>query len=160
MRVIKENSVIEDEWELYDALDAPSDESDAIFPYSLWREHQEEIKKRKGRSGVCVEGSDDIDEVAKDLSHFDIVAIDFPAFKDGRGYSHARILREFHGYDGDLRASGDILRDQLFFLQRCGFSSFQLREDKDTGDALKGFNDFSVKYQTAADAAIPVYKQR
>jgi uncharacterized protein (DUF934 family) len=86
--------------------------------------------------------------------------VEFPAFKDGRGYSHARILREHHGYKGDIRAVGDVLRDQLFLMQRCGISSFYVREDTDIEAALIGLSDFSVKYQTAADGATPVYKQR
>lgn len=99
--------------------------------------------------------------MARHLDDFpELIALDFPAFKDGRCYSHARLLRERYDYQGELRAVGDVLRDQLFFMKRCGIDSFQLRSDKDMEDALNAFNDFSVKYQTAADGAPPIYDVR
>ena len=70
----------------------------------------------------------------------------FPAFTDGRGYSTARLLRQRYGFAGELRAFGDILRDQLFELARCGFDSFVLRDDQDADDALRAFDDFSETY--------------
>ena len=94
------------------------------------------------------------------LDQFELVALEFPKFTDGRSYSHARRLRDRFGYRGEIRAVGEVLRDQLFFMQRCGIDSYQVREDKDAEDALKGLSDFSVKYQTAADGAPPVYKLR
>lgn len=162
MRVISDNRVMEDNWrhllEPLPGADLP--EGDLIVPFRYWQEHRQELLKRKGRLGVCVYGDDDTEEVAKDLKHFALVALDFPVFKDGRAYSHARILREQHGFAGDIRAVGDVLRDQLFFMQRCGISSFQLREDKVPDDAVKGFSEFSVTYQSAADGALPIYKRR
>ena len=95
-----------------------------------------------------------------DLEHFSVIALDFPAFGDGRSYSHASLLRQRYGYKGDLRAVGDVLQDQLFFMQRCGFDSYAIREDKDIEEALKSLNDFTVRYQAAADGALPIYKQR
>jgi uncharacterized protein (DUF934 family) len=89
-----------------------------------------------------------------------MIALDFPVFKDGRCYSHARLLKDRYDYKGDLRAIGDVLRDQLFFMHRCGIDSFQIREDKDAEDALNAFNDFTVRYQAAADDAVPIYKLR
>ena len=70
------------------------------------------------------------------------------------------MLRERYGYQGELRAVGDVLRDQLFFLHRCGIDAFQIREDKDIEDAIESFADFSADYQPAADGAVPVYKNR
>ena len=89
-----------------------------------------------------------------------MLALEFPNFKDGRSYSHARLLRERFGFRGELRAVGDVLRDQLFFMQRCGIDAFQVREDKDAEDALRGLSGFTVKYQTAADGLPPIYKTR
>ena len=105
-------------------------------------------------------GGDPLEEAVADLAHFQLIALDFPVFRDGRNYSHARLLRERYGYRGELRAVGDVLHDQLFYLRRCGIDSFQVRADKDIEEALRGLSDFSITYQTAADGAIPVYKNR
>ena len=162
MQVIKNNIVVEDGWQRIEEADIEKGlpDGDIIVPFGYWQSHRNELLERKGRLGVCVNGDDDTAELTADLEHFDIIAVDFPTFRDGRGYSHARILREHYGYAGDIRAVGDVLRDQLFFMQRCGISSFCLREDRDIEDAIKGLSGFSVKYQTAADGILPVYKQR
>jgi uncharacterized protein (DUF934 family) len=162
LRVIKDNVVIEDSWIRLEKEDLGEElpEGDVIVPFDYWQTHRSKLLEREGRIGVCISGDDETEDLAKDISRFELVAIDFPAFRDGRGYSHARILRDHCGYGGDIRAVGDVLRDQLFFMQRCGISSFHLRKEKDIDDAIKGLSDFSVKYQTAADGALPVYKQR
>ncbi|MFT5132461.1 MAG: hypothetical protein ACI9SC_000926 [Gammaproteobacteria bacterium] len=162
MRVIKDKKIVDDNWQRLEEADIGEElpPGDLIIPFAYWRTHRSELLEREGQLGVCIDGDDETDEVAKDLKNFDLIALDFPLFKDGRGYSHARIIRDHYGYKGDLRAVGDVLRDQLFFMQRCGISSFHLSEGKDLEDALKGFSDFTVKYQTAADGAVPVYKQR
>jgi uncharacterized protein (DUF934 family) len=162
LRVIKDNKVVDDSWQRIQDSDTEKGipKGDVIIPFSYWQAHRVELVEREGQLGVCIDGDDDTEEVAKDLAHFDLIALDFPAFKDGRGYSHARILRDYYNYQGDLRAVGDVLRDQLFYMRRCGINSFHVREDMDYEDAMKGFSDFSVKYQTAADGALPVYKDR
>lgn len=93
-----------------------------------------------------------------ELLRLDLIAIEFPAFNDGRGYSLARILREA-GFKGELRAVGDIRRDQLFYLARCGFNAFALTADQDLKAALNAFKDFSEPYQGAADEHLPVYRK-
>ena len=163
MRVIKDNKIIEDSWQIIEesVLESGLPAGDVILPFSFWQTNREELLSRSdGELGLLINGDDDIEELAGDLKHFAIIAIEFPAFKDGRGYSHARILRDHYNYSGDLRAVGDVLRDQLYFMQRCGMSSYLIKEEKDIEDAIRGFSDFSVKYQTAADGAEPVYKQR
>ena len=163
LRVIKDKEIVDDSWTLYDesALESGLPEADAIVPYTYWKDHRDELSSREGaKLGIVVGGEDDIEEIAAEAEGFELIAIDFPAFKDGRGYSQARILRDHYHYKGDIRAVGDVLRDQLYFMHRCGISSFLVKEDKDLEDALHGFSDFSVKYQTAADAAPPIYRQR
>lgn len=162
LRVIKENKIVDDSWQRLLEVDPERalPQGDVIVPFSYWQARRAELEQREGRLGVCIYGDDETEEVAKNLSHFAIIAVDFPVFRDGRGYSHARILRDHHNYQGDIRAVGDVLRDQLFFMQRCGITSFQLREGKDIEDAMKGLTVFSVKYQTGADGALPIYKQR
>lgn len=162
MRVIKDNRIIEDQWQRLESVEAgqPLPDGDIIVPWAFWLENRDALLSRDGKLGVCINGDDETEDIAKDLTHFDLIALDFPAFKDGRSYSHARLLRERFSYKGELRAVGDVLRDQLFFMKRCGIDSFQLRSDRDMEDALNAFNDFTVKYQTATDAAPPIYRLR
>jgi uncharacterized protein (DUF934 family) len=103
------------------------------------------------------------DDPAKFADRFGAVArieVNFPSFTDGRGYSIARLLRERHGYDGELRAVGDVQRDQLFYLARCGFDSFLLRTGEDADDALSAFNDFSEAYQASVERPQPLFRRR
>lgn len=162
MRVIKDNQIIEDDWqrlvELEPTQDLPAGK--VIMPYSYWQANRDKLIAENKKYAVCINGDVETEEVAGDLSCFELIALEFPVFTDGRSYSHARLLRDRYGYQGELRAVGDVLRDQLFFMQRCGIDSYQLREDKNLEDALKAFTEFSVKYQTAADQAQPIYKIR
>jgi uncharacterized protein (DUF934 family) len=86
--------------------------------------------------------------------------VNFPKFNDGRGFSIGRLLRERYGFRGELRAIGDVLRDQLFFLARCGFDAFALRDDQDVDEALGAFADFSEAYQPALDQPVPLFRRR
>ena len=99
-------------------------------------------------------------ELAEELSGSPLIAIDFPKFTDGRGYSLARLLRERYGYSGEIRAVGDVLVDQLFFLSRCGVNALSLREDQWIEDAMRALNAFSRAYQPAVDVAEPLFRQR
>ena len=162
MRVIKSGAVVEDGWQRIadpDTLQALP-EGDLIVPLVYWRANRELLTRHNGKVAVCLNGDDSLDDIADSLDQFELVALAFPKFTDGRSYSHARLLRDRFDYRGEIRAVGDVLRDQLFFMQRCGVDSFQVREDKDMDDALKGLSGFSVKYQTAADGAAPVYRLR
>jgi uncharacterized protein (DUF934 family) len=163
LRVIKDNQIIEDSWERIAAIEAGQQvpvDGDIIVPFSYWKENRDSMTQRTGNTAVCLNGEDRIEEIADHLSAFSLIALDFPLYKDGRCYSHARVLRDRYDYKGDIRAVGDVLRDQLFYMHRCGISSFHVRADKDIEDALNAFKDFSVKYQTAADGALPIYKIR
>ncbi|TDB05499.1 DUF934 domain-containing protein [Halomonas marinisediminis] len=94
------------------------------------------------------------------LAEAPLVAIDFPKFTDGRGYSLARLLRERHGYHGEIRAIGDVLVDQLFYMRRCGFDGFSLREDQWLEDALRNLQVFSRAYQPGVDQPEPLFRLR
>jgi uncharacterized protein (DUF934 family) len=84
----------------------------------------------------------------------------FASFTDGRGYSLARMLRERYGYRGELRAIGDVLRDQIYYLSRCGFDAFALRADQKPEQALAALDDFSEAYQTSVDRPHPLFRRR
>ena len=88
------------------------------------------------------------------------VEVNFPKFGDGRGYSTARLLRERYGYKGELRAVGAVTRDNLHFLEQCGFDTFLLREDQDPQEALAAFGDFSETYQGTVAQPRPLFRRR
>lgn len=94
-----------------------------------------------------LEPDDDPASVAGRLAGVARVEIDFPEFGDGRGFSIARLLRSRHGYRGELRAVGRVTRDHLYYMEKCGFDAFELREGEDAAEALAGFDDFSASYQ-------------
>jgi uncharacterized protein (DUF934 family) len=98
--------------------------------------------------------------IAEDLRLFGVVAVKFPKVTDGRGYSIACLLRERYGWKGELRAFGDIWRDQLFFLASCGFNAFALREGEDPREALAAFGDFSETYQGSVRQPLPLFRRR
>ena len=99
------------------------------------------------RPVVRLEPTDDPAAVAERLPHAAWVEVNFPKFGDGRGYSIGRLLRERYGYRGELRAVGQVARDNLQFMERCGFDAFLLREGEDPREALRAFEDFSAAYQ-------------
>ena len=105
------------------------------------------VRQRPGLDAACtgvwLGPDDDVAPLLPWLATLPLIAIRFPVFTDGRGYSLARLLRGRHGYAGELRAVGDVLRDQLYFLQRCGFDSFALRADQPPEEALAAFHDYS-----------------
>lgn len=107
-----------------------------------------------------LEPHEDPATVAGRLGEIDRVEVIFPTFADGRGYSIARLLRERHGYTGELRAVGDVQRDQLFYLSRVGFDAFLLRDGEDAAAALAALADFSEAYQAAVDRPQPLFRRR
>lgn len=111
-------------------------------------------------AGVWLDSHEDVEAIAGDLEHFAVIGVNFPKFTDGRGYSTARLLRDRYAYRGEIRAIGDVLQDQLFYMKRCGFDAFALREDKDIEAALSGLNVFSETYQAAVDQPQPLFRRR
>ena len=109
--------------------------------------------------GVWLSPTDDPAALVPHLAAVPLIAIDFPVFNDGRGYSTAAVLRSRYRYRGDLRAIGDVLIDQLFFLRRVGFTSFALRADQDRGKAVTALRTFSDAYQGAIDAPLPAFRR-
>ncbi|WP_045859675.1 DUF934 domain-containing protein [Teredinibacter purpureus] len=94
------------------------------------------------------------------LQHASLIGIEFPAFTDGRGFSLARTIRELHEFKGDLRAVGNFIADQMFFLSRCGISSFAVNDDISTNTAQECLADFSVRYQAGIDEPQPLFRRR
>jgi len=109
---------------------------------------------------VVIEASDDPGALAGSLERLKAIAVRFPAFGDGRGYSIARLLRERYGYRGELRAIGEVARDHLYFMAQCGFDAFELRAGEDPKEALAAFNDFSDSYQATVALPLPLFRRR
>jgi uncharacterized protein (DUF934 family) len=162
--IIRQRQVVADNWQLLKPAAAggiaiPA-AGDVIVPLELWREQRAALLTRAGGLGIWLEGHDDPALIARDLAHFALIAVNFPQFTDGRGYSIARLLRERYGWRGELRAIGDVMRDQLFYLARCGFDAFALREGQDVQAALTAFDDFSDGYQTSVERPQPLFRRR
>ncbi len=155
--------IVDDAWTFVDATeglrDLPDDAS-VLVPLALWKAERIALLGRTAPLSVRLEASDEPAELADDLSRLALIAIDFPKFTDGRGYSIARVLRERHGYRGRVRAVGDVLRDQLFYMLRSGFDSFAMKHQELIEDALTSYRVFSEGYQTSVDRPVPLFKRR
>ena len=110
-------------------------------------------------AAVLIGPADEVEALAPHLALLSLIVVEFPKIGEGRGYSQARLLRQRYGYAGELRARGALKRDQLFFLARCGFDSFDLDPAEDLQAALGSFNDFSVAYQGGSDAVVQVRRR-
>ena len=161
MKIIKDGAIVEDGWTHVpsDATLADVPAGDVIVPLTLWQAEKEALSARAGRLGVRLASDDLAETIAGDLDRFAVIAIEFPIYRDGRGYSQARILRDRYSYEGELRAVGDVLKDQMFYLHRVGFNAFEVRADRSIEDALKSLTDFSVTYQPAADNPLPLRRR-
>lgn len=162
--VICDGVVVADPWQLLRLAETekPDDvavpQGAVIVPLEVWRARRAELEDRADL-GVWLKSTEGPELIATDLAHFRLVAVDFPKFTDGRGYSTATLLRTRYDWRGDLRAIGDVLRDQLFFLRRCGFSSFALRQDQDAQAALASWMPFHDPYQGAVDVPQPLWRR-
>lgn len=156
--VIKNRQIVEDQWQ-YVPDDAELPAGPVIVSQARWQKEQMALQGRDELVGVYLPNTANVAELATDLPALALVALEFPKFTDGRAYSQARLLRERYGYQGEIRAVGDVLRDQLFFMARSGFDAFELRADRNLEDALEAFNDFSESYQPAYDQPLPLYRR-
>ena len=147
-QLIKNGAVTEDRWTLAREVVAgsPLPALPLIVPLATWLAARDELRAR-GDVGVWLGPADDPALLGADALALPLIAVDFPKFADGRGYSIGRLLRERFSYTGELRAIGDIARDQLYFLYQVGFDAFMLRDGKDAQDALASLHDFSDGYQ-------------
>lgn len=173
--LIKNANIASDSWqrlELSGDSDLPliPETGDILVPLALWQAAAAALLARgAGRVGIWLAPDEDPAQITDSLDAFDLIAVHFPQFTDGRGYSTARLLRERYGWKGELRATGDVQRDQLFYLARCGFDAFELNEGIDVPQedllrsaqaALSAFGDFSEAYQTSVERPLPLFRRR
>ena len=162
MQLIKDKKIVEDNWITLPSEATVSDisEGDVILPLALWNEAKGNLKNRNGKLGVALTAEENIEDILSDLDRLELIALEFPMFKNGRHYSSARLLRDRYNFEGEIRAYGDVNRDQLYYMTRVGFNTFRLNSDADIEQALSGFNDFSVQYQSSYDQPLPLYRRR
>ncbi|MGP5307178.1 DUF934 domain-containing protein [Vreelandella alkaliphila] len=139
----------------YDANTLP-EQRPAFVPLALWQANQDDAEL----APLLSSDTELTTELGQQLSSTSAVAIDFPAFTDGRGYTLARLLRERYGYTGEVRAVGDVLVDQLDYMRRCGFTAMALRDDQHPDDAIRALNMFSVRYQTDVEQRQALFERR
>jgi uncharacterized protein (DUF934 family) len=163
--IIKDRQVVTDTWQLLKpaadkSLPAVPSDGDVIVPLAQWLAQRAALSARGGRLGVWLGSQDDPAIIVADFAHFAVIAVNFPQFVDGQGYSIARLLRERYHWQGELRAVGDVFRETLFYQSRCGFNAFALRGGEDAHAALSALDDFSEAYQTSVERPQPMFRRR
>ncbi len=163
-QIIKNNAVIHDDWQVLrlnegdtpEAVSVPSGKT--LVPLKVWLVQRAALLHRAD-IGVWFASNERVEDLQDDVAKLPVIAVDFPKFGDGRGYTIAYRLRNRLSYRGELRAIGDVLRDQLFYMRRAGFDAFAIRADKDIHEALKSLQDFSITYQASTDDTQPLFRR-
>ncbi len=151
MPLLKEGEIVADPWvAVDDDADIPA-AIPIIVSQERWLARANELAGRNAPIGIRLKSHQAPSTIADDLHRFSLVALEFPHFKDGRAYSYARILRERYGFEGEIRAVGNVLRDQHLFMIRCGFDAFEVRDGENPAEWRKHAEAFSVFYQPATD---------
>ena len=145
--VIDLSEVIVDDWVRYDRFRAQGGIRRVLVSLEDLGRYPRYFERSLFQLGVELEADDEIDDIASWLPRLDLVSLNFAVFADGRPFSQAKLLRERFDYRGDIRAHGQVLRDQLSFMQRCGINQFRLAEGEDVELALSAFQDISKSYQ-------------
>ena len=165
--IIKNARIVEDTWNILKLGDDDSPASvplptgPTLLPLTVWQARRSEITSAGAPIGIWLDSHEGPETIADDLARFTVIGVNFPKFTDGRGYSTARLLRQRYGYTGELRAVGNVLHDQLFFMKRVGFDSYAFTDGKNAAYALEaGFRPFSDTYQAATDEPQPHFRRR
>jgi uncharacterized protein (DUF934 family) len=163
--IIRGREVVADDWSVLRLAEGEAPESvlvpegKIIVPLSVWLAQKETLSKR-AELGVWIAPDERFDALKGEADRFAVIAVDFPKFNDGRGYSIAFNVRKRLGYTGELRAIGDVLRDQLFSMSRVGFNAYATRQDRSIHEALKGLTVFSETYQASVDQPLPLFRRK
>jgi uncharacterized protein (DUF934 family) len=164
-QIILDKQIANDDWTLV-ADDAALTAAKEVINFSRWAAAEGAdkaaliTKRDTGSLGIQLNAGDTADLLAADSQGFALINVEFPKFADGRGYSAARLLRERYDFSGQLRAVGDVLFDQLFYMMRCGFNAMAMRADQDLDLAVKGFETFSAPYQGDVNDPRPLFRRR
>lgn len=164
-KLIKNGALAPDRWTVLKEATGPEVlqvllGKNLIVPLKFWKLYRAELNDYPGEIAVWLNSNENVAHIAGELNQFSLIALNFPVFSDGRSYTNARALRERYAYQGEIRAIGDVLRDQLFYMSRCGFDAFELRHDQDEAACLQSFNDFTTSYQATITEPRPLFRRR
>jgi uncharacterized protein (DUF934 family) len=160
MPLVKQGRITTDPFvHVLDGAELPDDGA-ILIAAARFLEGPEAVLKRAGKVGVIWPNGRDLDDLVPYLDRLAAVALVFPSFRDGRAYSQARLLRERHGYDGELRATGQVLRDQFVFMLRAGFDAFEVKKDADAEAFAETVKRYSVFYQPTGDGRVAAFNRR
>lgn len=158
--VLRKRALIEDEWTLAD-VDAQAPVcGKLIVPLARWRAEREPLLARAAAIGVLLPNTEDVEAVYPQIADRPLIALQFPTFTDGRALTQAVLLRKRLGFTGELRALGDVVRDLVFWLGRCGFDTIVPRPDQDLQACRGALDEISLAYQPAADTHGSVWERR
>jgi uncharacterized protein (DUF934 family) len=150
--------ILEDAWTLFEDGATWNGEPAALIPLATALAQSQRVQAARP-AGIWLSPTDEPAQAVPLFDSIELIAVQFPKFGDGRGYSTAALLRRRHGWRGELRAIGDVLRDQLFFMKRVGFDSFALRADRNIEEAVASLSDFSDSYQGSVEPALPAFRR-
>jgi len=160
MPLVKQGKITTDLFvHVADSAELPDDDA-ILIPAARFLENAEVLSKRAGKLGVIWPNNRDLDDLVPYLDRIAVVALVFPSFRDGRAYSQARLLRERYGYEGELRATGQVLRDQFVFMLRAGFDAFEVKKDADAAAFAETVKRYSVFYQPTGDGRVTALNRR
>jgi uncharacterized protein (DUF934 family) len=160
MPLVKQGRIITDLFvHVADGTELPGDGA-ILVTAERFLADPEALLRRPGKTGVVWPNNRDLDALVPYLDRIAVVALVFPTFRDGRAYSQARLLRERHGYDGELRATGQILRDQFVFMTRAGFDAFEVKKEADADAFAETMKRYSVFYQPTGDGRVTALNRR
>ena len=154
-------AIDDDPWNSVSLYSSSSLAAYEIISFVHWQEHlSSQSSQDLSKLGVSLQPDDDPAVLKPWIATLPLIVLEFPNFKDGRAYTQAALLRTRYGFKGDLRAVGDVLRDQLAAMRHCGFSSFNVRKDKSAVDALKGLTGFDMIYARSVTNPEPLFRNR
>ncbi len=160
MPLLKEGQLAEDKWvRVADDADI-ADETAVVVSLERWLSEAAVLRQRNAPVAVALSNDQSPSAIQSDLDSIDAVFLTFPAYTDGRAYSQARLLRQRYGYKGEIRATGNVLRDQYAFMQRCGFDAFEVAEGVDLAGWGRSAQLMTESYQTAADGVQAIWARR
>ncbi len=160
-RIIRQHAIVENDWTLaVDGTTQPRASGKLIVPLARWRAEGEELVAGAAAIGVLLPNTEDAEAIYPEIADRPLIALQFPVFADGRALTQAVLLRNRLGFTGELRAVGDVVRDLVFWLGRCGFDAIVPRPDQDLEACRSALDEIRVAYQPAADAHEPVWARR
>ncbi len=163
-KLIKDGAIVDNIWTVIAKPEAGADvdltATNIIVPLQVWLANKGQLQSRKD-VGVWLDSDETAEQISADANSLPLIAVNFPLFMDGRAFSTARLLRERYAFKGELRAIGNLIRDQLCYLRRCGVNAFAFANpDIKLEEALKSLGDFSEYYQASVDQPLPLFRRR